>query len=227
MSKLPTSNWNHLCWPDKNSSWNLTELRDIYKNIFSKYSRFQQELRNDPTYGGIGFQGLDSKDHTSAVKQGIMFVDPLDNVIKPIDVEFLGKHLYKQSKLCVRHEELCVGEVLKIVEYLEGLGYHTFRGRIMELGPGHHGKWHIDSYPNRWGNNIRYHVPITTNEECYVQWNETPLKWNELPPRGEGDVFFHMPTDGRGYWVNTDINHQYFNEGDTVRAHIVIDLIKK
>ena len=227
MSKLPTSEWNHLCWPDEGVVWNLEELRSIYQNIFQKYNRHIQELRNAPTYGGIGFQGVNDSDHLSAPNQGIMFLDQTDNIIKPISVNNLGKHLDKQKNMCIRHKELCVGEISKILDYLENLGYHTYRGRIMELGPGHRGKWHIDSYPNAWGNNLRYHVPITTNEECYIQWNESPLKWNELPPRGEGDIFFHIPTDGRGFWINTDVNHQYFNEGDTWRAHIVIDLIKK
>lgn len=226
MSKLPTSNWNHLCWPDDNATWNLLELQDIYQGVFQNYTRHIQKLKNDPTYMGIGFQGFNDNDHLSSPAQGIMFLDS-DDIIKPIAVENLGKHLDKQTKMCVRHKDLCVGEISKILDYLENLGYHTYRGRIMELGPGHHGKWHFDSYPNAWGNHLRYHVPIITNEECYIQWNERPLQWNELPARGEGDVFFHMPADGRGYWFNTDVNHQYLNEGDTWRTHIVIDLIKK
>lgn len=227
MSKLPITDWNHLCRPDTNALWNFTELREIYQTVFQKYTGHVQELRSAPMYKGIGFQGCSDDDHLSATKQGIMFLDPADSIIKPISVDNLGKHLDKQKKICIRHKELCIGEIAKILDYLENLGYHTYRGRIMELGPNHHGKWHIDSYANTWGNNLRYHVPIITNEECYIQWNERPLQWNELPARSEGDMFFHLPADGRGFWVNTDVNHQYFNESNEWRVHLVIDLHKK
>ena len=226
MSKLPLSDWNHLCRPDT-VSWNLDSLLTIYNEVYTEYDRHYQELRNALTYRGIGFQGFNDTDHLSAVKQGIIFLDPKDNVIKPIPSSHLGRHLEYQKDICVRHKNLCVGEFSKILDYLEESGYHTFRARIMELGPGHQGKWHVDSYPNMWGNNQRYHVPLITNEECYIQWNEKPLQWNEMPLRSDGDIFFHMPADGRGYWINTDINHRYFNNSDSWRAHIVIDLIKK
>jgi len=227
MSKIDLSNWNHLCWPDTNITFNLEELKDLYFSSFSKYKKFSQEFKSESRYGGIGFQGLDDADYTTGPKQGIMFLDTTDNSVKPIGVENLGRHLEKLLPISVRHKELCTGELGRILDYLEDLGYHTYRGRIMECGPTHRGGWHIDSYPGRWGNNLRYHIPLVTNEECYIVWNEGPKKWYELSPKNDNDLYFHLPADGRGYWFNTDISHKNINDGDTWRYHIVIDLFKK
>lgn len=219
--------WSHLCWPDNDIQWNLTELQNIYQTIFSKYERYHQQLRNTNMYRGIAFQGIDNNDHTSSVKHGIIFTDPVDNVLKPIPPEQLGKHLDYTKTLCVRHKELCIGEFNNILDYLEVKGWHTYRARIMELGPGMKGKWHIDSYPNMWGNNLRYHIPLYTNSGSYIQWNEKDLPWHSVPIKNDDDKSFHLPANGSGYWFNTDVNHRYFNEGTEWRVHIVIDLIKK
>lgn len=212
MSKLPISPWNHLCWKDENVQWNITELLEIYNDVFSKYDRFYQ----DPTYRGIAFQGKVPNDHISAIITGNTPFDPDRGTKWPMKKESLGKHLEGQIEYNIRHSELCIGEFGRILDYLDNLGYITHRARIMELGPGNHVNWHVDSYEGAWGNNKRYHIPLVTNNEAYLMWRE---KGNHY--------FFNPKADGSGIWVNTDVLHQYFNRGDTWRAHIVIDLIKK
>ena len=212
MSTLPISPWNHLCWQDKNIKWDIKELLTIYNEVFSKYDRFYQ----DPTYKGIGFQGKHSTDHIGSIISGNTPHSDEHNGKWTIDKEDLGKHLENQIQYNVRHKELCVGEFGKILDYLDGLGYITHRARIMELGPGNHVNWHVDSYNGWWGNNTRYHIPLTTNDEAYLVWRQLGARY-----------FFNPKPDGTGIWVNTDVIHQYINRGDTWRAHIVVDLIKK
>ena len=212
MSSLPLSPWNHLCWKDEVIQWNIDELLKIYNEVFSKYDRFYQ----DPTYKGIGFQGKDSADYVSAITNGNITVDPKTGRKYTVTKENLGKHLEQQAKCNVRHSDLCIGEFDKILDYLEGLGYLTHRARIMELGPGNHVNWHFDSYEGLWGNNKRYHIPLITNDEAYLMWREKRAQYS-----------FNPKADGSGIWANTDVTHQYLNLGETWRAHIVVDLIKK
>jgi hypothetical protein len=204
--------WNHLCWKDENIQWNITELLEIYNNVFSKYDRHYQ----DPTYRGIAFQGKESNDHISAIINGNIMVDPVSGIKCTVNKENLGKHLERQVKCNVRHTDLCVGEFGKILDYLENLGYLTHRARVMELGPGNHENWHFDSYEGCWGNNKRYHIPLITNDKAYLMWRDKGAHY-----------FFNPKADGSAVWANTDVLHQYLNKGDTWRAHIVIDLIKK
>jgi hypothetical protein len=212
MSTLPISPWNHLCWKDTNVRWNIEELLEIYNDVFSKYDRFYQ----DPTYRGIAFQGKHSKDHIGAIISGNTPHNEELGTKRTIDKESLGRHLEGQLEYNVRHEDLCVGEFAKILDYLTDLGYQTHRARIMELGPGNHVNWHVDSYEGMWGNNKRYHIPLITNNEAYLVWRQKGQRY-----------FFNPAPDGSGIWVNTDVVHQYINRGDTWRAHIVIDLIKR
>lgn len=219
MKTQPLSEDNHLCWKDKNIHFNLDELLDIYHTIYSKYTRHEQARKigvHNPNYRGIAFQGLDDTDHLNSIMQGSLYIDPIVNSARTFNEAELGKHLEHQKKFNVRHKDLCVGEFNKILDYLEDLGWHTHRGRIMELGPGAQKNWHVDSYPGKWNNNVRFHVPLTTNDNCYLQWYENGKVYNFTPK-----------PDGSGYWVNTDIIHQYLNIGDSWRAHIIVDLIKK
>jgi hypothetical protein len=219
MSSLPLSPWNNLCWKDHNISFNFEELINIYNTVYSKYTRHEQEKKegeSNPNYRGIAFQGLHNNDHLNSVMQGSLYLTNHATYAKTYSKEMLGNHLENQKKFNVRHKDLCVGEFNKILDYLEDLGWHTHRGRIMELGPGAQKNWHVDSYPGMWNNNVRYHVPLTTNERCYLQWYE------------QGKIYNFTPEpNGSGYWVNTDITHQYLNIGDSWRAHIIVDLIKK
>lgn len=212
MSKLPISSWNHLCWKDPEVQWNIKELLEIYNDVFSKYTRHYQ----DSTYRGIGFQGKHSQDHLGSIISGNTPHNADYGSKRTVEKEDLGKHLEHQLQFNVRHEELCVGEFNKILDYLEDLGYHTHRARIMELGPKNHINWHVDSYEGWWGNNRRYHVPLMTNDEAYLIWRENTKRY-----------IFNPKADGSGIWLNTDVTHQYINDGETWRAHIVIDLVKK
>ncbi len=210
MSTLPLSPWNHLCWKDENKSFDFSKLQEIYNNVFSKYSRHVQSQY----YSGIGFQGLSENDHLTAVKQGTLTGVKKGDIWETVPQDKISAHLERQrTTLNKRHNELCKGEFENIIDYLESIGWHTFRARIMEVNPGNPECWHLDGYEG----STRYHVPLQTNEECYLQWKDEN---NEIKS-------FHLPADGSGYWLNTDVVHHYINRGSSMRAHIIIDLIKK
>ena len=210
MSSLPLSTWNHLCWKDEEMSFDLNALLKIYNEVFLKYPRHVQSQY----YSGIGFQGNTDNDHLSAVKQGTLTGVKVGDVWQTVPSDKIDAHISRQQELLsAQHKVLCTGEFKKIVDYLEVNGWRPFRARIMEVNPGNPDCWHIDGYEG----SIRYHVPLLTNEECYLQWRDDN---NEIKS-------FNLPADGSGYWINTDVVHHYINRGSTMRAHIIVDLLKK
>lgn len=210
MSSLPLSSWNHLCWKDTEMSFDITALLKIYNEIFSKYSRHVQSQY----YKGIGFQGTSDTDHLSAIKQGTLTGTKIGETWQTIPQDKITSYITEQQQLLsAKHKVLCIGEFNKIVDYLESKGWKTFRARVMEVSPGNPDCWHLDGYDG----SIRYHVPLITNDECYLQWKDENNKIKS----------FNLPADGSGYWINTDVIHQYINKGSTTRSHIVVDLLKK
>lgn len=219
MSKIPSDPWSHLCWPETKIKFNIEELLHIYNTVFSKYERVSQAWKNSPPdqgYKGIGFQGFNDSDIKNAPLYGNLKKNPATNKPELLPPEILEQHLQDQMKLNVRHKELCVGEFARILDFLEEEGWHTHRARIMELTPYTRRNWHVDSWPGLLGNNVRFHVPLLTNDEVYLRWYEEGKLYN-----------YHVNADGTPIWFNSDVNHQYVNEGPTLRAHIIIDVIKK
>jgi hypothetical protein len=192
-------------------SFDLDALLKIYNEVFSKYQRHRQTDH----YGVIGFQGSTEDDHLSAAKRGTLIGIQIGDVWQTVHPNKIDGFINSQRKsLSVQHKVLCTGEFKKIVDYLEDNGWRPFRARIMEALPGvESGGWHLDGYDG----SIRYHVPLITNEECYLQWRDN---YDEIKS-------FNLPADGSGYWVNTDVVHHFINLGDTIRAHIIVDLVKK
>ena len=206
MSKLPLSPWNHLCWKDEEMSFDLSALLKIYNEIFSKYVIHSQ----NQYYCGIGFQGKTSTDTKSAPTEGPLIGDDSYKKLPPKDqYPAIAENI---EKIYQRHETLCVGEYARILDYLESKGWYTFRARVMTLLPNNPMNWHADGYDI----SMRYHVPIITNDQFYLQWRDI-----------NGVHYFHLPANGNGYFVRTDVSHQYINRGTEPRTHIIIDIKKK
>jgi hypothetical protein len=209
---LPLSPWNHLCWKDEGISFDISALVKIYNEIFSKYTRYAQ----GPLYECLTFQGPTDDDHLTALHKGPVTSVKINGVSQPISNSNNEYHKFwneQAEKFSVRHKILCTGEFNKILDYLEDTGWKTFRGRVAEILPKKRELWHFDG----WNGSIKYHVPLVTNEESYLQWKD------------ENDEIksFHLPADGSGYWVNTDVTHNCINNGTFTRAHILVDVIKK
>jgi len=65
-----------------------------------------------------------------------------------------------------------------------------------------------DFWTNDQGNNVVYHIPITSNDGCWFLYEHK---------------VFHMPADGSLYKVDNHIHHTFLNSGPTPRIHILIN----
>lgn len=76
---------------------------------------------------------------------------------------------------------------------------------------------HQDSKPNQ-GNvsNIRVHIPMVTNEQCFFQF------WNGRPEANTQSIVrsYHMEV-GKAYEVNTSNYHSAVNFGTEFRYHLI------
>jgi len=193
---------NDYCQIDYESNFNISELIQTYQDLFSKEKKSNQ----DNIYGGIGFQGVSPTDSISAPLAGML----INNGELPPRSEF-SKLQTNVEQLNQRHSTLCVGEYSRILDYLESKGWYTFRARVMTAMPSSKPNWHTDAYDI----SLRYHIPIITNEHFFLQWKDRI-----------GVHSVHIPANGRGYFIRTDILHQYINIGTEPRVHIVIDIKK-
>jgi hypothetical protein len=197
---------NKYCQIDTESNFNITELIKIYNELFASQEKFSQ----GDFYSGVGFQGRTPTDIKSAPIDGLL-IGAAPNMRLPPKNEYSDAKKYIE-KVCQRHETLCVGEYANILDYLETKGWFTFRARVMTLLPNNPMNWHVDDYDS----SIRYHVPIITNDQFYLQWRDL-----------DGVHSCHIPASGHGYFIRTDVSHQYINRGTEPRTHIVIDIRKK
>ena len=100
--------------------------------------------------------------------------------------------------------EAALGEFNQVLKKLESLGLHPRRSRIICLEPGSELKWHQDGLASQY--QVRVHIPLLTNENAFFETQEGR---------------FHMPADGDGYLVHTNLFHRATNYGTTPRFHFV------
>lgn len=81
------------------------------------------------------------------------------------------------------------------------LKYNGFRTRIMIMSPNKTYSVHADPTP-------RIHIPITTNDECWMIWPHH----NQCKRMAPGFV----------YWTDTTKKHTFINGGLTERIHVVM-----
>jgi hypothetical protein len=79
------------------------------------------------------------------------------------------------------------------------------RGRLLELHPGHHMRFHSDGAGSR-----RLHIPITTEEGCLLDF--------------EAGGSYHLPADGSCFLMNTELCHRARNLSAAPRVHLVFQL---
>ena len=91
----------------------------------------------------------------------------------------------------------------------------TFKGQVTRvhmrrMSPEGYLNYHMD-YDTKYS--IRFHIPLTTNPDCYFKFKRTL--------DGEEEKF-HLPADGRCYFFNQGAYHSAFNEGNTDRDHLIL-----
>lgn len=91
-----------------------------------------------------------------------------------------------------------IGEQLfYLAKPIYNLNLKLYRTRILCAQKEYKSVKHIDY---DW----RYHIPIQTNEDCYIEYNYEK---------------FHLPADGHAYLINAGFLHQFYNSGKTPRYH--------
>jgi Aspartyl/Asparaginyl beta-hydroxylase len=99
-----------------------------------------------------------------------------------------------------------VGEIKKVIDQIEELGFYPRRARISCLKAGSKSLVHRDADASEYM--ARIHIPLWSNEKC-VHISD-----------GE---HLHMPADGSVYMVWVNIWHQIRNDSDEDRYHLIID----
>lgn len=93
-----------------------------------------------------------------------------------------------------------------ISDLFQRLPDRPFRSAFVNLQPGRDISPHIDTDPSLI---LRFHIPITTNEECCLGF----ITGNTMSE-------FHLPADGHIYFINAGYPHFAFNKGSSARWHI-------
>ena len=118
-----------------------------------------------------------------------------------------------KSRLDERHYNKVVDWVkgTYIEEILKGFKAEHTRARIAIMDPGAYVGEHID-YNTDYS--IRYHIPITTNENCgfYVK-DKSGIKHEQKMLPGEC------------WFLNQGLRHSAWNKGKTSRSHIIISFL--
>jgi hypothetical protein len=86
------------------------------------------------------------------------------------------------------------------------------RCRLARMHPGSSIKPHID-YDTDYS--IRVHIPIMTNDGSFFFVRRRP---SDEPAR------YHLPADGRCWFINQGFIHWVENNGDTDRIHLILSL---
>lgn len=88
-------------------------------------------------------------------------------------------------------------------------------GRVMivELAPGGEVKPHADEgfYADHFE---RFHIVLSTNQLCFFQCDYEP----------DHAEIAHMK-EGEAWWFNHKRTHNFINEGDTPRIHLIADMV--
>lgn len=83
---------------------------------------------------------------------------------------------------------------------------------LSRLVPGQTYEYHRDPQPPNWI--TRVHVPLTTNPGCWFMWQ----------PDDGVKVHFEV---GNAYSFNTLIPHNFGNDGEAERVHLLFDVLRR
>jgi hypothetical protein len=160
--------------------FDIARLRAALENV---RRRFPLRLRHgDPSYRGICLQTSSDMD------------DPLYGMVS----------LQPARGRPATEPTVIAGEFAAV---FEALTPHLAldRGRLLELHPGHHMRFHSDGPGSR-----RLHIPITTAEGCLLDF--------------AAGGSYHLPADGSCFLMNTELGHRARNLSAAPRVHLVFQL---
>ena len=173
-----------LCARIEDIKFDLNKL----KNDVIEITKLHQPIGKDKqsSYKALGLQyRKDHNDYFDSVK-----------TIRFIDENHQSKIETHPAKLWNLWNDM--GEKLNYVyKPIYELNLELYRTRILLAEGNYKSLKHIDY---DW----RYHVPITTNKECFLEYENEKI---------------HLPADGHAYIVNAGFMHSFCNGGSTPRYH--------
>lgn len=69
----------------------------------------------------------------------------------------------------------------------------------------------------------RVHVPLTTNDGCWMEWEDTENAYAIGPVKVVDRAHFQV---GSAYTFNTLARHAFGNDGDTARVHLIFEVLR-
>lgn len=117
------------------------------------------------------------------------------------------------TKIYTDEQKQLLATTDKLLDWILSLpqfqGYQFIQGQISTLMPNEQTEWHIDHcWFHTHGN--RLHIPIITNDGCEHLW--------------ENQTSYHLEV-GYLYELNNRVIHTARNRGNTLRTHIILDVI--
>lgn len=191
---------------------NIDQLRkDVEKYVFTAGDQFiQGEEYESKQYNGFGGWSIQSR--TGDWRDGWEVFHADDDELKSI--LFGSEHTWKAMNYlkvsdAFEHKnptQVCQGEIKRIMDQLEFMGFHPRRARVTCLKAGSKSLVHRDCVEERYM--ARIHIPIISNPDCVHIC--------------EGE-HLHMPADGGVYMLWTNNWHQIRNDSKHDRYHIIMD----
>jgi len=180
-------NSNHLC----------ARITDIKFDIAQVKNHVDTVLKTTPPI---------SKDSQSKYKAlGLQYADDSTNYYECVETT---RYFDANNKIAViekrpfedfQYWNLIGKELSYFYKPIDDLGIKLFRTRILLANGDYTSVNHIDY---DW----RYHVPIQTNDKCYLTYTEL-------------DENIHLPADGHAYILNAGFAHKFYNSGVSDRYH--------
>lgn len=139
-----------------------------------------------------------------------------DDILREKSIFYRTKRLNKDSSAYSEHadetlhsldESYYRGEFKKILDFFQG---KVCRVRLARMMPKSNINLHIDYDPSYI---FRYHLPLITEEQCVF-----------IAEKHDKKYYFHMPADGRIFWLNTGVKHGVNHYGNHIRIHLLIDV---
>lgn len=186
------------------------ETLNLKFDIDKLRSYFEEVIRPlEPVFNGRSYHGWsllsDDGDWRSGFHHGSQVYDKSGE--NQFDEETWKNKKYKFDTEFDQKTSLYQGYAKEVLDKLESIGLYPRRARIVGLPPQTSTNWHRDHQDNIYW--ARLHIPILTNEKCVFKTESETV---------------HMRADGSCYLVDTACMHQAFNDGDTDRYHLIMQV---
>lgn len=184
----------------------IKKLTNYLEEVRSHYPPF---MKQDGPWGGWSITSS-SGDMYDGWQTGEKIHDPHASIEtkSKIAEEFSNKDFSKPT--AIYNES--IREILDAIEAsMPNLKLTRIRIAVLRPHPEETAYWHIDGDSSTPGNAFRLHIPIISNDQCFLEFE------NERT---------YMPADGSVYLVDVSRKHRALNLSNQDRFHLIADVHK-